>query len=484
MTTPAVPPGYMRVLIERPHDTFLESAAEAVLNGESPADPIRRYNADFIRRNASDALVLDDTFGAIPIGSGAVDIDRAIDPRTLTPRDSKLFVTRGFLRVSNRSDVPHQFDGNLIHSDPVIGDLLAPRPPTCGNSRPVGNAKRVKDKLQVDKLAYGGLDGSDVAIAIVDSGIYLPRIEKQLGDMKPNAAPKLDRANSWAPPKLVTKPGRHRLGHGTMCAYDALIAAPNATLVDVPMLLDRARGDHTSGGTVSAAMRAYFHLLRKWVIEPALDPTKRRPSDALVVSNSWGIFHPCLEDFPLGHPQRYIDNPLHIFRLFIKWLELEGVDIVFCGNNCGPTCQAAACLTNTGGTIMGANTYPEVLTVGGCDTNDELVGYSSHGPSIAGMLPHKPDITGYTHFLGSKARRIYRPDTGVSAACPVVAGCVAALRTKLSPSAVPPAALFNALRTTARTGVGGGPGGQWNAQYGFGIIDPVAAGRSLGLSIP
>ena len=404
--------------------------------------------------------------------------------RTLTPRESKLFVARGFLRIASRSDVPHRFEGNLIHSDPIVGDLLAPSGPTCGNSRPVGNAKSVRDKLQVDKLAYGGLDGSDVAIAIVDSGIYLPRLERQLGDMKPGAAKKLDRANSWAPPELATKPGRHRIGHGTMCAYDALIAAPNATLVDVPMLLDRAPGDHTTGGTVSAAIRAYAHLLQKWVIDPALDPNKPRPSKALVVSNSWGIFHRCLEDFPPGHPQRYIDNPSHIFRLFIILLEQAGVDIVFCGNNCGPACQSAACLTSTGGTIMGANTYPEVLTVGGCDTNDEIVGYSSNGPSITGMLPHKPDITGYTHFLGSKARRIFRPDTGVSAACPVVAGCVAALRTKLSPSAVPPADLFNALRATARTGVGGGPGGLWDAQYGFGIIDPVAAGRSLGLPIP
>ena len=84
---------------------------------------------------------------------------------------------------------------------------------------------------------------------------------------------------------------------------------------------------------------------------------------------------------------------------------------------------------------MGAATCDEVLTVGGCDTNDNLVGYSSHGPSIP-LLPNyvpkqKPDITAYTHFLGSKTRRIYQPDTGVSAACPVAAGCVAALRTKL-----------------------------------------------------
>jgi hypothetical protein len=29
-----------------------------------------------------------------------------------------------------------------------------------------------------------------------------------------------------------------------MCAYDALIAAPGATLLDVPMLIARPVGDH------------------------------------------------------------------------------------------------------------------------------------------------------------------------------------------------------------------------------------------------
>ena len=56
------------------------------------------------------------------------------------------------------------------------------------------------------------------------------------------------------------------------------------------------------------------------------------------------------------------------------------------------------------------------------------------------------------------------PDTGVSAACPVAAGCVAALRTRVSPGHVPPAQLFDVLKATARTGNGGyGPGGQWNS---------------------
>ena len=106
------------------------------------------------------------------------------------------------------------------------------------------------------------------------------------------------------------------------------------------------------------------------------------------------------------------------------------------------TVLPGTCLSKTDRMIMGANTYEEVLTVGGCDTNDQMVGYSSRGPSIAGMYHDKPDLVAYTHFLGSKIVGTHVPDTGVSAACPVAAGCVAALRTKIKPTTVAPKELF------------------------------------------
>jgi hypothetical protein len=37
----------------------------------------------------------------------------------------------------------------------------------------------------------------------------------------------------------------------------------------------------------------------------------------VVVNNSWGIFHPSLDEFPPSDPRRYIDNPNHPFRLYI-----------------------------------------------------------------------------------------------------------------------------------------------------------------------
>jgi hypothetical protein len=287
----------------------------------------------------------------------------------------------------------------------------------------------------------------------------------------------------------------HRLGHGTMCAFDALIAAPKATLLDIAMLKARPYGDHRVPATVSAAMAAYWPLLYNWAIAPLLGKQKPKYS-ALVISNSWGIYHPCLDDFPVGHPGRFIDNPNHIFRLFIRSLAMAGVDIVFAASNCGPECTSAVCLSRSSGMIMGANAYDEVLTLAGCDIKDQRVGYSSKGPSIPNMPQQKPDLTAYTHFLGSRMVRVpdwllarvpgaraisgYQPDSGTSAACPVAAGCVAALRTHRADRVTPPissAAMFTALKNTAHNP----PGPGWNPDYGHGIIRPVAAARSLGL---
>jgi hypothetical protein len=128
--------------------------------------------------------------------------------------------------------------------------------------------------------------------------------------------------------------------------------------------------------------------------------------------------------------------------------------------------------------IMGANAYDEVLTLAGCDIHDERVGYSSKGPSIANMPQQKPDLTAYTHFLGSKVSRNFLPDSGTSAACAVAAGCVAALRTRASRKGIRPTALFQALKDSALPVV---PTPGWDPGYGHGIIRPVAAARALGL---
>ena len=486
--------GHVPAMVERPYDDALARAANELLSGRDPAGLLSRYvrgdaghewDAWDGERTVRSKFQVDNSAVVIPIGRGAEnrsfeDLRTAI----LEPKKSDRFLVSGLVEVSDR--VPEHFveeDKKYpIHSNPLIAGLrpVPPCLPTCGTSQYVGTTQDVRSKLHVQILQDNGLDGSGVALAIVDSGIYRPRIERLLGDaLLPTATTvNLDVSNSWKPPGLVTQPGYHRLGHGTMCAYDALIAAPKATLLDIPMLLARPVADHHSASMADAAMLAYLQLASTWWSGPS------RKFDALVVSNSWGLFHPCLEDFPPGHPYRFIDNPNHAFHYLTKALAADGVDIIFCGNNCGKDrncagdCASGACLSKTDRMIMGANTYEEVLTIGGCDTNDLIVGYSSRGPSIAGMYQKKPDLVSYTHFLGSKTVSTFLPDTGVSAACPVAAGCVAALRTRVKPTAVPPGNLFKVLRDTAYRPRGGSPG--WKPDFGYGIVNPVAAGRALG----
>src|SRR5262249_25673817 len=119
--------------------------------------------------------------------------------------------------------------------------------------------------------------------------------------------------------------------------------------------------------------------------------------------------------------------------------------------------------------------------VAGCDTTDVRVGYSSQGP---GMIPtdanhSKPDVTAYTHFLGSEVRGVGMPDPGTSTACPVAAGCVAALRTK-DPAAgrLTPAQMIEALRGSARLAPGQA---KKDNDFGCGIINPLALATALGL---
>ena len=235
-------PDYVPVLFElrkTEKDAILAQAARALLAGRSPAEIL----SDYARENSSDDLVIDPHFGAAPLGQG---LSAEFSPRALEPEQSEWYVLRGFARRDASGRVANTIKGMEVqlHSDPVIGFAL-----TRDTDHAVGAASDVAAKLDIATLAQHGLDGSGVAIAIVDTGIYLPHLTRELG-----AAPNLDVANSWTPPNLTTGPGMHRLGHGTMCAYGALIAAPKATLLDIadaqgaslwrsPRACDGQRGD-------------------------------------------------------------------------------------------------------------------------------------------------------------------------------------------------------------------------------------------------
>ncbi|WDV51768.1 S8 family serine peptidase [Streptomyces coeruleorubidus] len=334
-----------------------------------------------------------------------------------------------------------------VSADPVIQTS-----PTCPGDGPVGNWQDVKNLLA--ELGADDLDGSGIALAITDTGINTQHLSNEL-----DRPVTVDAARSWNPPGVTGKPGQFPVDHGTMCAFDALIAAPKATLIDVPVLLSQQQGPTVMSGLLSDAVAAYSHL---WSVLETMPDDKR----ALVVSNSWGSFSPRW-DFPPSHPGNYSDNPGHPFNLMVTALESAGADVLFAAGNCGLDCPDGRC-EFPDRPIVGANSHPRALSIGGVDTRGNRVGYSSQGPGR--LDPNKPDICAYTHFEGSHAFGAGEPDSGTSAACPVAAGVVAAVRTQWSANVIKPAELRILLQRTADDRGAAG----FDHDYGFGIINVPA----------
>ena len=322
-----------------------------------------------------------------------------------------------------------------VFADPVI----APFPTVCPGTT-VGSIGDVATVLDLTDLVANGHRGRGVRVAVVDTGIDGTQVSVSGG---------------WSPWPGVA-PGAAAAGHGTMCAVDVLIAAPDAQIHDYPLL-------RSTGGVwvafLSDAIRFFAEIMTVILRMPG----------PMVVTNSWGLFDR-RGDAAVGHPQNYSANPAHPFNTITAALVAAGADVLFAAGNCGATCPDGRCGvgdTGPGNSIHGANGHPDVTTVGAVTVNGDLLGYSSQGPG--GLCHDKPDICGFSHFDAPGVNPSFH--AGTSAACPVVAGVVAALRSKPSARAAAPAAIRAALIAGA-TPLGGAG---WNPDTGHGIVDAGAA---------
>ena len=408
-------------------------------------------------------MLLDHTYAAVPDRVAHAhkhqDIEEIVE-------SSEHFTVRAHLHLDDTQSPPHRAGDSDVFSELRLHPFV-----NCMTEPAVGKAQDVATQLDVARLKAMNLTGDKVAIAILDTGINLHRLTKSLGHR-----PRFDPKSSWNPHHDSREPGTWKVGHGTMCAYDALIAAPEATLVDFPILeIESASADGMMFPYVSSAMMAYGAMLASWAHGPL------KEYRALVASNSWGIYHPD-DDYPAGHPGRFSDNPNHPFNVQLAAATRAGIDVLFAAGNCGKGCPSPNCRNGNGVAILGCAGILEILTIAGCDIHGVRAGFSSQGPSIPGMAHDKPNLMAYTHFLGSALTPDSKPDTGTSAACPVAAGCVAALRSspKASPVDLPPATLIEALQKTAvqpadKTAVG------WHPDFGWGLISPSNAATQLNL---
>jgi hypothetical protein len=394
-----------------------------------------------------DGFELDEEYGAIALsrrptggrlGPRVMLLERL---RSRGPASEPLvtWVIRGVLSDdAARDDLMARDDVVGVYADPTI-EPFGP----CLDDGAIGGEQDVAEMLDVAALGGRGMDGAGVLIAVVDFGVNLAHLTGR------GRTQTLDVDLSWSQPGLPA-PGEHDLGHGTMVAYDAGIAAPAATLVDLPLFPVAGSG---LGALLSTGI-AMFDRLIAAMARPDFD------ARGVVILNAWGMNTPA-EDDPVGTEGNYSDNPAHPFTQIVRLAGAAGADVVFAAGNCGPQCPGHRCGWSGAPPIVGANSDTDVLTVGAIDVNGQLAGYSAHGPGRLGAL--KPDVVTYTHFEGSHARS--GPDFGTSAAAGVAAGLLAAVRTRHERAQVSPARLRALASSTA--------GATHEPGFGWGSLNPT-----------
>jgi subtilisin family serine protease len=349
----------------------------------------------------------------------------------------------------------------------VVGVFADPRiqPIAVCPSGPIGTDLDVERLLLVEELKRRGLNGSGVRVVIVDTGFNLSYLRAH------GKNPHFDSTLSWGPREKQPL-GEMPVDHGTMCAFDVCIAAPDCSLVDHAVLTSQTPGGSVMEGLLSDAVQSYGVLLTYMTKAPqpfAGDHTPR----TLVVNNSWGMFHSSW-DFPVGDPQNYSDNQDHPFNIIVASLEAVGADILFAAGNCGTECPDGRCQGVTDAGIFGANSSPGVTCVAGVVTSTkERIGYSTKGPGR--LEREKPDIACFTHFAGSG---VYAADGGTSAATPVATGLIAAIRRLYPPGVLSPRRLRELLQETAEAS------GGFNYEYGHGVVNVKGLIDAIDTEVP
>lgn len=321
-------------------------------------------------------------------------------------------------------------------SDPEEGHI------DCRPFRPGASVEEICGLLGVQQVWDQGFKGNGVKVAIIDEGVN--------GDTYPVTGGLTGQGSSQPGTAPITS-------HGSMCAADVLIAAPEAEIYDYPFL------GPTNSGDALAMFQAVLEQRR-------LDGTPH------VTNNSYGFTGvPDQAQFP-DHEVWDLAHPLH---RKVREVIASGAATFFAAGNCGSDCPSGNCDpsgTGAGRSIHGSNSLVEVITIAAVNSAHERIGYSSQGPGM--FERQKPDLAAYSHIFanfgpGRPGGTAQPFDNGTSAATPVACG-VAALLLSAVADATP-----DRLREALVRGASKTVDADWDPDVGRGVVNAARAYDAL-----
>ena len=369
-------------------------------------------------------IKFDRDYGAVPVrppqrlldefrerGLQFLTVRALVDPRQIDAVRAQQYVDRVF------PDVPIEPFARLEPSGIALAAPGSSGRIECGTDKTVGTANQVAKDLGATRLWTAGYTGRGIVVGVVDGGITAHSRPAKFGGWPsiPQSPATGDVVGGWPP----TDWGTVAEGwgqHGNMIAFDIQTIAPEADLWDIRIYEPGV----AFPGYLSNAEAAY-----QFVIEH-----HRLHGVPQILVNAWGLYDS--DNGPV-----YAFEPESDIALHVEQALDDGILIVWAAGNCGDGCPfppGSPCGYHDrgpGGSILGPNGHPRVMTVGAATLHGQWCGYTSQGP--AALPPHdpdKPDFCAISEFEGffPNDSGLRSCDGGTSAATGIAGGVVALLK--------------------------------------------------------